>query len=155
MIVPRTVRLLAALIIPVLVVGVGGAAILLRAHAATPPIGQSGVDSRLILRPHTIAVTGRLANDLPFRFTIYPTLPGSNTVRVALPAASGRHSHVTIVATMIGMAMTPSRASLVDHGGVFVGSVNLPMFGRYRLTVISQLQSARQAGHVTVVLPLP
>jgi hypothetical protein len=109
----------------------------------------------LILRPHAIAVTGRLSNHLPFRLTIYPALPGSNSLRVGFPGNSRPDAQLTVVAGMTGMAMTPSRARLANHGHTFVGWINLPMFGRYRLTVNSQLESVRHTDHVTVVLPLP
>jgi hypothetical protein len=154
MIAKRRVRPLAVLLFFVLALSVSAGALLLRAHSDDNP-SSARIDSRLILQPRTIAVGGRLSNNLPFRLTIYPALPGSNSVRLTLPRASHPSAPMTVVATMIGMVMAPSRTTLVGHGQVFTGSIDLTMFGRYRLTVTEAGALDRQTDPVTVVLPLP
>ena len=154
MIAKRHVYPSAALISLGVIMGAGAGALLLRAHSADNP-SSARLDSRLILLPHTIPVGGRLSDSLPFRLTIYPALPGGNRVRLTLPRASHLNAPPTVVATMIGMAMAPSRTTLVGRGPVYRGSIDLSMFGRYRLTVTEAGAAIRQTGTVTVVLPLP
>ena len=119
---------------------------------AAPPI-----DQRLIVRAHTARVWGLLTGGLRLSGTLYPTLPGLNTVRLAVDgprSSSLRGGHVGLIAMMLGMGMAPAKATLVPCASGYCGTLTLPMFGRYQAQAVLITPARRIAGKLSIVLPL-
>lgn len=97
--------------------------------------GRPVVDPRLILHPRTVRIAGSLSEGIRLSGTLYPAIPGRNTLRLALwrdGHEMSRISPLTIAVTMPGMRMTPARSRLIPTRGAYMGSIVLPMFGIYR-----------------------
>jgi hypothetical protein len=147
--------------VSLLLAGLGGG---LYARDAAPRAGSSSpaatptVDPRLILRARTLRIAEALPGGLRLVGTLYPTLPGPNTLRVAVrqrsraPLQGGR---VSLVATMPGMAMAPARATLRWHNNGYTGTLRLPMLGRYRVQVVVDAPAGRSTGTVVIALLPP
>lgn len=126
-----------------------------RQHASTSP-ASGVVDPRLVVRPHTERLSVPLTGGPRLAGSLYPALPGPNTLRLAAlqgdRATSGR---VEVTVTMLGMAMTPVHATLSAHGHGYSGTVTLPMFGHYRAGIVVHTPSGRYSGAVIIALTLP
>lgn len=118
----------------------------------------AAVDPRLVLHPHTTSITGSLAGGLKVSGTLSPTIPGKNTLRLALRSANGQPvpaGHVSLVVTMPGMSMPPIRATLHAQGSAYASTIRIPMFGRYHATVTFATPTRHYTGAMAVNLPLP
>jgi len=112
-----------------------------------------------VVRGHDQAVTGALTGGGCVRGTLYPALPGANTLRLRVGdagdagtgAALGR---VEVVAAMPGMAMRPVTTTLVARDGRYQGTIALPMFGRYAARVVVVTRRGRWRGTLTLDVPL-
>ena len=128
----------------------------LRTPVVSRPAG-SAIDPRLIVHASTAPVAAVLPGGLRLAGTVYPTMPGPNTVRVVVSGPSAGRSlkgRVELIATMSGMAMRPARATLVPRHGAYSGVLTLPMFGRYvaRIDVVTPV--GRIAGKMVIDIPL-
>jgi hypothetical protein len=87
-----------------------------------------------------------------------PTIPGANTVHLMV-LGSGRASKtapvLTLVATHLDMKMRPARSILVLESQVYAGVIDIPMFGRYRLTITAVSSGRTHRGSITLDVPLP
>src|SRR4029077_1364843 len=96
-------------------------------------ISTPTIDPRLVVHARTQTVSGSLDGSLPLSGTIYPTLPGTNTI--TLQAAPGTRTRdgeqMRLVLTMPGMTMTPVHATLTARDHKYTGRVYIPMFGFY------------------------
>lgn len=95
---------------------------------------RSAIDPRLILHARTSGVRGVVEGGVRVSGTLYPTLPGSNTLRLTLHHTVGTTpptGQVRVVVTMPGMDMPPVVATLAARGGGYQSTIALPMFGRY------------------------
>ena len=137
------------------------AAVLLGVHftqgSSSAPAATPTVDPRLVLRAHTVPVTGTLAGTT-LHGTLYPGFPGANTIQITAPdlggMADGASAYIDVVATMPGMRMIPVSARLQAHNGAYSGTLPLPMFGVYtaRLTLVHGAE--HQHGTAQLSLPL-
>jgi len=127
-----------------------------RPRAAIASGAHAAVDPRLILHARTSGVGGVLTGGVRVDGTLYPTLPGPNTLRLRLRRASGTMvaRQVRVVVTMPGMAMAPVTATLTAHGRSYAGVIRLPMFGEYRATVVVRTPVRRYGGSVALAVPL-
>jgi hypothetical protein len=62
---------------------------------------------------------------------------------------------LTLTASMPGMNMPPIRAVLRPHGGMFTGTVTLPMFGDYLAALTLRGPAGPATGTIILQLPLP
>ena len=144
----------AVVVIVVLAVGAlaGGH---LRGEATVLPVAAPAIDPRLIVRAHTVPIAGTLGS-LAVQGSLYPGLPGGNTVRISLGDTGGLapSSYLTLVVTMPGMRMVPVTATLPARDGAYSGIVPIPMFGSYaaRLTLVRG--GVRQHGTIQFSVPL-
>ena len=144
----------------VVLIGVGAALLATGQHAAAPvaPAATPTVDPRLIVRPRTVAIAGVLSNGLHLAGTFYPAYPGRNTLYLTVRrGAQGRYvaGRIALSATMPGMAMLPVRGTLAAGGQRYTGTLTLPMFGTYRVTVAIATPGAAATGAITLTLSLP
>jgi len=90
--------------------------------------------------------------------TLYPALPGPNTLRLTLRRASGATAsaaRVTVVVTMPGMDMPPVAATLAAHGRAYTGVIRLPMFGDYQARLVVRTPAGkRYMGVIALTAPL-
>lgn len=149
--------LLAALLLPLVIAlalavsSIGG-----RQHAPTSPESGASVDPRLIVRPHAERLSVRFAGGQRLAGSLYPALPGPNTLRLAaLQGDRATSGHVDVTVTMLGMAMTPVHAMLSAHGHGYSGTLTLPMFGHYGADIVLHTPSGHYSGAVTIALTLP
>jgi hypothetical protein len=125
--------------------------------AASHAINET-VDPRLILRARTLPVAGNMSGGVRLAGTLYPALPGPNTLRLTVLGPLGaalRGARLSLVITMPGMAMAPLRAPLPARGQGYGGAVTLPMLGRYRAAVALTTPAGRYSGALTLAVPLP
>jgi len=119
---------------------------------------RSTVDPRLILHARTSGVGGVLAGGVRVDGTLYPALPGPNTLRLTLRRASGATAsaaRVTVVVTMSGMDMPPVAATLAAHGRAYTGVIRLPMFGDYQARLVVRTPAGkRYTGVIALTAPL-
>jgi hypothetical protein len=126
--------------------------------ASVKPAAAPVVDQRLILHARTTRVSTLLTGGLRLAGTLYPTLPGPNTLNLNMagqhptPVRGGR---VEVVATMPGMPTTPARAVLVPCPAGYCGRLTLPMFGHYRVQAAIAAPSGRLPSSLGIELPLP
>lgn len=127
-------------------------------HVALASGAHAAVDPRLILRARATGVGGMLAGGVYVSGTLYPALPGPNTLRLTLRRTSGATllpaGQVRAVVTMPGMAMPPVAATLTAHGRSYAGAIRLPMFGAYRARLVVRTPAGRYTGAVAVTVPL-
>jgi hypothetical protein len=124
--------------------------------AGTLP-APAAVDPRLVLHPHAVPFSGSIAGGVSVDGTLWPSLPGLNTLslRILLPGRQVAHSgRVHLVLSMPGMAMRPMQATLTARSQGYRGSIALPMFGRYRAQVDAWTAGGRYAGAFSLTLPL-
>ncbi len=121
-----------------------------RSLPATPTI-----DRRLIVHAHTVPVTGILGG-ATVRGTLYPGLPGSNTVHLTVHGLDMTSSSpsLTLVATMPGMRMVGVTARLRAKHGAYSGTIPLVMFGTYTATISLPQGGTVRHGMVRLSLPL-
>ena len=153
----RALLLAGGLVIVLAALAVAVLPMLRQPLAASPATGQM-VDARLILHAHRLPVGGTLSGGLQLSGTLYPSLPGQNTLRLAVrgPSPAALHgAHLSVRITMPGMAMAPIRATLRARGRAYNGAVVLPMLGRYRAAVALTTPAGRSSGVVTLTVPLP
>lgn len=116
------------------------------------------VNPLLIIRPHTVtqqAYDGALGLTL----SASPLIPGPNHLVVALTNGTQQVSgaHLSMTATMIGMAMRPLRLALRELGhGRYAVAAPLSMFGQWRLSLTVAPRHAAPITHTFMVsLDLP
>jgi hypothetical protein len=139
--------------VPVLTPRATGSSTVSAAPAAVPT-----VDPRLIIHPQTVAIAGVLSGGMHLSGTLYPTIPGANTLRLTLRRGSGEPvlgAHIRLVATMPGMALVHGRAVLAFRHGRYSGVLRLPMFGFYLAQVVVDTPAGHYTGVITLTLPLP
>ncbi len=121
---------------------------------ALPTVWPAGADQ--VVRGHDQAVTGALTGGGRVRGTLYPALPGANTLRLRVDGAGdpGAPERVEVAATMLGMAMRPVTTTLVACDGRYQGTIALPMFGRYAARVVVVTRRGRWRGTLTLDVPL-
>jgi hypothetical protein len=108
------------------------------------------VDPRLVLHPRTVSVKAIAPEAGTVRLRVYPAIPGPQHVAVFL----SQHPHpsaVTLTADMPGMPMRPTTATVARRGALYRGTLNLPMFGVYRVRI---RMAHRQPITLRVVLPI-
>jgi len=136
---------------------------LLTGCGSTTPVAPSRaaaptVDPRLVVRGHDQPVFGMLAGGARLRGTLYPALPGANTVRLRTEDLGGEDTgapgRAEIVAAMPGMAMHPVTTTLAAHAGRYQGTIALPMFGRYTARIVVTTRRGRRHGTLTLDVPL-
>jgi hypothetical protein len=129
-----------------------------QARSAESPVSTTAVAARLVLHPHTTRFRGVLSNGAAVTGTLFPTIPGENTIRLVLSGPSEAPkggSAVTLVAAMLGMRMAPARADLVSGAHGYAGIIDLSMFGRYRVSVRVVTPRGARHGTIRIELPLP
>lgn len=135
---------------------IGGLFGLLWIHRDTQSsAATASIDPRLILVQHNSTIWGRLGSALPARMDLWPSLPGINRLQVAPPSnRRPQPREIEVAARMLGMAMVPTVGRLKLVRGRYGGKLNLPMFGRYGLTVWAP-HDRWLHGSVTANVPLP
>jgi len=129
-------------------------------HAAIASGAHAAVDPRLILHARTSGVRGVLEGGVRVSGTLYPALPGLNTLRLTLRRASGvpvgtaPAEQVAVVVTMPGMAMPPVTATLTAHGRAYAGVMRLPMFGDDQARLVVGAPAGRDTGAIALTVPL-
>jgi len=127
----------------------------LRSAAIVLPAKPPTINSRLIVRAHTVRVAGTLGS-FAVQGSLYPGLPGGNMVRIRVggTGAPAPLSYLTLVVSMPGMRMIPVTATLPARGAEYSGLVALPMFGSYtaRLTLVRG--DVRRYGTAQLSVPL-
>jgi hypothetical protein len=128
------------------------------ASARPVPTVVPTVDPRLVVRGHAQPLAGRLADGARVSGTIYPALPGANTVRLRIEdpggGAVGAAGRAEVAAAMPGMAMRPVTVTLAAHAGRYQGTIALPMFGRYTARIVVTTRRGRRHGTLTLDVPL-
>ncbi len=139
-----------------LVIALGtGISIVRAGNAGSTP---ATTDPRLIIQPTTTRLISQLPAGLVAVGSLSPTIPGKNSVRIDVR----QHGHiaagpisVTLTFTMLDMKMPPQRTELIAHSHYYTGTIDLPMFGRYRVDVRVTTVTSRYRGSLTLALPLP
>jgi hypothetical protein len=124
---------------------------------SSAPPAPPALDPRLVLHRHAVPFSGSIAGGVSVDGTLWPSLPGLNTLslRILLPDRQVAHSgRVHLVLSMPGMAMRPVPATLIARSQGYRGSVALPMFGRYRAQVDASTAGGRYMGAFSLTLPL-
>ncbi len=148
---------LGALAISLLLVGCGGRVGAGAAEPARPgPTGASR--GALVVRGHTQPIGGTLTGGARVSGTLYPALPGVNMLHLRIEGPGGRGAGVAgrleVAASMPGMAMSPTMATLVERVGDYQGTIALPMFGRYVARIVVVTPRGRRQGTLTLDVPL-
>lgn len=130
-------------------------------RAAIASGAHAAVDPRLILHARASVVRSALNSGVRVDGTLYPSLPGPNTLRLTMPGMSGAPGRaasvgrVEVVVTMPGMAMPPIAATLTAHGRDYAGIIGLPMFGDYRARLVVRTPAGkRYTGAIALTVPL-
>lgn len=126
-----------------------------RADAAVTQTGIT-IDPRLVLHAQSVPFAAELSGGAYLTGTLYPGLPGPNTLHMRVHIANGSRAtngHVRITAVMPGMTMTPQTATLTARNGEYAGVLSLSMFGSYRARIIAVTPSGSYSGNVTLSLP--
>ena len=123
--------------------------------ATAPTATTPTSDPRLVVRAHTVRISGTLGN-LAVHGTLYPGLPGGNMVRLAVGGASAPapSAYLTLLVTMPGMRMAPATARLPARGREFSALVRLPMFGSYTARLTLGGSGVRRQGRIQLSVPL-
>jgi len=151
---PPSRRLLLALLACSLLLPAAIAVSLVSVRAAgTSPAPVAG--SNLVLHPRTTDVRGALAGGIDITGSLYPTIPGTNAIRLAWRATGPLPHSLTLTAEMPGMRMVPSQVTLQLRKRGFSGSIVLPMFGHYQLTVTARTRHGLWRARFGLELPLP
>jgi len=153
--VPRT-KFLVGVLITTLALGSG--ILMTSQHASGSPSSSFLSDPRLIIHPMRTTVHGVLSNGTIVTGSLSPTIPGKNFVQLVLyPAMARAHrpATITLEAAMLGMRMLAVRAVLPRTGSRYAGSIVLPMFGTYRVSVGLHTAAGMQRAIITLELPLP
>lgn len=125
---------------------------------AARPAAAAPAQPLLILWPRTSPIAGTLSGGWAVRGTLAPSLPGANTIRLAVRLPSGAAAtagSLTLTATMPGMIMPPVTAVLHARGGGYTGTLALPMFGDYAAVITLRSPEGRSSGTVDLRLALP
>ncbi len=127
-------------------------------HTAVPIARTAPGQPLLPIRPHTIDIAAHLSGGVTLEGTLAPAMPGPNILHVA--ARLGLHElltagHLTLTASMPGMAMAPIVAVLHRQGSGFTGTMRLPMFGDYVTAATLRGPAAQYSGTMTISVPLP
>jgi hypothetical protein len=128
-----------------------------RPRPAAQPAAPA-IDPRLILYPHAERLAGALAGGVLLTGLLRPDLPGPNTLILDLhgPAwTPPAGAPLRLVATMPGMAMAPATAMLSRRGRDYRGRLVLPMFGRYRVSIVAETPARRYTGTFNLALAWP
>jgi len=152
---PR-VRLLVGVLMAVFVLGIGLLMMGIRFSGSTS--SSSIVDPRLIIQPTRTHMQSVLSNGIILTGSLSPTIPGKNAVQIVVHSrltGAQRPVAITLQATMAGMHMIPTRALLTHTVRGYAGTITLPMFGAYHLSVALQLVTGTQRGVIIIKLPLP
>jgi hypothetical protein len=121
------------------------------------PAAPTALDPRLVLHRHPVPFSGTIAGGVAVDGTLWPSLPGRNTIslHLLLPGRQvARDGQVTLVLSMRGMAMRPVQATLTASSQGYRGSVALPKFGPYHAQVDATTAGGRYTGAVNLILPL-
>lgn len=121
------------------------------------PGSLAAIAPRLIVRAHAAPIAATLHGGLRVEGSLYPALPGRNTLRLTEHGVGGQAQggSIDVTATMPGMAMAPARATLIARRGGYSGALTLPMFGVYRARVVAHTASGQYSGTITIALSLP
>ena len=121
------------------------------------PGSSATIAPRLIVRAHTAPIAATLRGGLRVEGSLYPALPGRNTLRLSAHGVGEqvRGGSIDVTATMPGMAMAPARATLIARRGGYSGALTLPMFGVYRARIVVHTPSGQYSGAITIALSLP
>ncbi len=127
-------------------------------QAAARPTPLSDM-SHLVVQGHNQAVSATLAGGMHVSGTLYPALPGANTLTLTLSGtARGRGKDTAgtlgLRVTMPGMAMAPLRVALRERAGRYRGVITLPMFGAYVARVVLVAEQGQWQGTMRVLVPL-
>ncbi len=124
------------------------------AQSGPPAVPRTG----LVVRGHTQPVAGTLTGGTRVSGTLYPALPGANTLylRVENPGSGGAGmvGRAEVAASMPGMAMRPAMATLVGRAGGYQGTIALPMFGHYAARIVMVTRQGRRQGTLRLDVPL-
>ena len=129
-----------------------------RPVVAVPMAARPTVDPRLIIHARRTGIAGALYGGIGVSGSLYPTLPGVNTVRLLLREGAGRPlvgGRISLVVTMPGMPMAPIRSVLTATAQGYRGALHLPMFGAYRAQVVVAAAAGRYRGAIPIVVSLP
>lgn len=145
----------------VLFILAGGLGLHARASAHPRPTtlaAHTAIDPRLIVRPHSTAVTATLAGGLRLTGDLTPSLPGMmNTLTLRGPVDGGSTTTtaaINLTLTMPGMRMFPVHATLAFHAGTYRGRLWVPMFGSYLARLSADTGSGRLAGTAVITVPI-
>jgi len=112
----------------------------------------------LIVRGHAQRVAGTLTGGVRVSGTLYPALPGANTLRLRVVGPDGGDADATgraeVAAVMPGMAMRATTTVLTGHAGWYQGTIALPMFGRYAARLVVLTPRGRRHGTLVLEMPL-
>lgn len=143
----------AALGVAALLIGLLAAA--LGQHGGNPQYLQAPA---VVVRGHIQAVTAVLATEVDLQGTLYPALPGVNTLRLRVTGARsmgmGASGVLTLRLLMPGMAMRPITVALHEHARQYRGAVVLPMFGSYIGHVLLATPRRYWQGQLRLDVPL-
>jgi hypothetical protein len=124
---------------------------------SSAPTAPTALDPRLVLHRQTVPFSGTIAGGVSVDGTLWPSLPGLNTISLRLlrPGRQvARADRLSLVLSMPGMTMLPVHATLIASGQGYRGRAILPMFGRYRARVDAAIASGRYTGVLNLTLPL-
>ncbi len=153
---PSPAGLLLGILIVVLASGIGLLTPAMRSAGSTA--SNPMIDQRLIIHPTRTDVRGTLSNGVIVTGYLTPTIPGKNTVQIVVKSGVPRAFQprtITLKVTMIGMHMTPKWVVLGRAARGYAGSITLPMFGVYRVSIALRTPPGTERGTITVELPLP
>jgi len=113
----------------------------------------------LVVQGHNQVVSATLAGGVRLSGTLYPALPGANTLTLTLSGMTDEGgkdaaSSLGLRVTMPGMAMAPVRVVLRGRTGRYRGTVTLPMFGAYVAHVVLVTGRGHWQGTMPLLVPL-
>jgi len=127
-------------------------------RTAARPTRPSGTP-HLVVQGHNQAVDTTLAGGVHLSGTLYPALPGANTLTLTLsgmahPRGADTVGTLGLRVTMPGMVMAPVRVALRERDGHYRGTLTLPMFGVYVARVVLVARREQWQGTMRVRVPL-
>jgi hypothetical protein len=118
------------------------------------PSASATIDPRLILQRRALPVTAKLGAHVEVVGTLYPSIPGPNTLSLKVHGATAKTEGPRISITMPGMRMVPIMITLAPKGDAYSGTVQLPMLGYYQAVVSLVVGTQVVTGTMQLAVPL-
>ena len=120
---------------------------------------QPGIMAGLVVRGHHQAVVATLGAGVRVHGSLYPALPGVNTLDLTLRGAARMvdaigPGRLDLNVVMPGMVMRPVRVTLRGRNGRYRGNLSLPMFGGYVARVVLVTPGGQWRGTMDLAVPL-